>query len=152
MFLNQLECAKSLYLTDDKEIVAEEGVNDSAAHTIERRLHLIWHKVGQSGSRECRMVIYECNGANAKGDCFGPREAESGSYSDTRCGHARPNGLLLLCTQGIRIRPINRLLLRVCDRQVVGLSCHWDGPGSTSAIRRTADDGGIKQLDGGFLH
>jgi hypothetical protein len=36
--------------------------------------------------------------------------------------------------------------------QVVGLSCHWDGPGSTSAIRRTADDGGIKQLDGSFLH
>ena len=33
-----------------------------------------------------------------------------------------------------------------------GLSCHWDGPGSTSAIRRTADDGGIKQLDGSFQH
>jgi hypothetical protein len=36
--------------------------------------------------------------------------------------------------------------------RVVGLCCHSDGPGSTSAIRRTADDGGIKQLDGRFLH
>jgi hypothetical protein len=33
-----------------------------------------------------------------------------------------------------------------------GLSCHWDGPGSTSAMWRTADDGGIEQLDGSFLH
>jgi hypothetical protein len=56
--------AKSLYLTDDKEVVVEEGVNDSAAHTIERCLHLILRKVGQSDARECRMVICECNGAN----------------------------------------------------------------------------------------
>jgi hypothetical protein len=37
-------------------------------------------------------------------------------------------------------------------RQEIGLCCHWDGPGSTPAIWRTADDGGIKQLDGSFLH
>ena len=63
MFQCQLEGAKSLYLNDGKEVVGEEGVNDSVARTIKRCLNLIWHKVGQSDARECRMMICECNGA-----------------------------------------------------------------------------------------
>jgi hypothetical protein len=61
MFQSQLEGAKSLHLTDDKEVVVEEGVNDSAARTIERCLHLILRKVGDSDAREWRMMIRECH-------------------------------------------------------------------------------------------
>jgi hypothetical protein len=36
--------------------------------------------------------------------------------------------------------------------QVVGLSRHWDWPGSTSAMWLIADDGGIEKPDGSILH
>jgi len=36
--------------------------------------------------------------------------------------------------------------------QVVGLCGHWGGLGSTSAMWRIADSGGIEQPDGSFLH
>jgi len=32
------------------------------------------------------------------------------------------------------------------------LNCHWDEPGSTSAMWLNADDGGVEQPDGSFLH
>lgn len=36
--------------------------------------------------------------------------------------------------------------------RVIGLSRHWDGLGSTSAMWLIADDGGIEQPDGNILH
>jgi hypothetical protein len=38
------------------------------------------------------------------------------------------------------------------ERAVIGLSRHWDGLGSTSAMWLIADDGGIEQPDGSILH
>jgi hypothetical protein len=37
-------------------------------------------------------------------------------------------------------------------KPVVGHCRHWGGSGSTSAMRRIADSGGIEQSDGSFLH
>jgi hypothetical protein len=38
------------------------------------------------------------------------------------------------------------------QRLKFGLSRHWDGLGSTSAMRQIADGDSVKQADGGFLH
>jgi hypothetical protein len=48
--------------------------------------------------------------------------------------------------------PITCLSCCVGDRQVIGLCRHWSGLGSTSAMWRIADGGGIEQRDSGFLH
>ncbi|MFM0262899.1 hypothetical protein [Paraburkholderia sediminicola] len=37
MFLGQLEGAKGLFLSDKKQVIVKDGVNDSVARMIERR-------------------------------------------------------------------------------------------------------------------
>ena len=53
-----------------------------------------------------------------------------------------------------RNRPSGRCDITAACASVseVGLSCHWDGLGSTSAMWRIADDGGIERPDGSIQH
>jgi hypothetical protein len=50
-----------------------------------------------------------------------------------------------------QLRPINRLSLRFCDRQVVSLCRQSRSVVSTSAIWRIADGANIEQQDGRFV-
>jgi len=62
-----------------------------------------------------------------------------------------PPPIALLPLRGSLARH-NGCFVAGCIWQVVGLCRHWGGLGSTSAMWRVVDGGGVEQLGDSFLH
>jgi hypothetical protein len=72
------------------------------------------------------------------------RARTSGHKPPFTCGVAR--------TSKGRLHPVTGHPIGKDERSVIGLSRHWDGLGSTSAMWQIADGDSVKQADGSFLH
>ena len=59
---------------------------------------------------------------------------------------------LLKTVENASARPVLRLPIVKDECSVIGLSRHWDGLVSTSAMWLIADDGGIEQPNGSIQH
>jgi hypothetical protein len=64
----------------------------------------------------------------------------------------RPLAVIRVATKATAVSKVQRPFAFAGRLPLIGLSCHWDRQGSTSAMWRIADDGGIEQPDGSFLH
>jgi hypothetical protein len=67
-------------------------------------------------------------------------------------GHEPPFKCGVARTFKGRLHPVTGHPIVKDERSVVGHCRHWGEPGSTSAMRRIADSGGIEQRNGSFLH
>jgi hypothetical protein len=70
----------------------------------------------------------------------------------TGFGQLRPLARDLVRTFERRLDRVNGPSMDDHVRQIIGLSRHWDGLVSTSAMWLIADDGGIEQPNGSILH
>jgi hypothetical protein len=67
-------------------------------------------------------------------------------------GHKPPFTCVVGQTFKRRLRPVTGHPIVRDERSFIGLSRHWDGLGSTSAMWQIADGDSGKQADGSFLH
>lgn len=77
VFQRQLERAEGLDLTDDEQVIVEEGVDDGVAGAVEGRVDVAWRGLAEIDVRDRSMMI---------GKRHPPGDA---TFNDAQIGEAR---------------------------------------------------------------